>query len=424
MALRCPAGLANAFAVVRAVMVFCSTILGAIAHADSTLGIEQHGRAQLTFDATRLPERDLRTAAHGRHHDTLGVDLRWQLAAEQDAWRLTSDLQLLADYGHDAEQRGDGDSDAPRGLDLARVIDRTGQRRIRARLDRLHLDYQGDTVAASIGRQALSFGNGLVFAPMDFLTPFSPTATDRDFKSGDDLVSLRWRLPNERDLQLAYVLRRTDDDRLTARAGSVAVRLQWPVGIAEYGLLAARHGGDEVLGLSASLPLGEAIARADWVASRLPDGEVIHSFVVNVDRSAVLADRNVYGFVELYRNGFGRADTPRNLAAIAAPLRSRLQRGEIFTTARWYAATGATIEWHSLATQQLLLIANLGDGSFTAQSNIRIEPDDRQRMDLTASWQRGARGDEFGGIPIAPPETQTATLGGGWRLGLRYAFYW
>lgn len=42
--------------------------------------------------------------------------------------------------------------------------------------------------AATLGRQAVSWGNGMVYAPMDLFNPFAPTVVDQDHKAGDDLI--------------------------------------------------------------------------------------------------------------------------------------------------------------------------------------------------------------------------------------------
>jgi len=34
----------------------------------------------------------------------------------------------------------------------------------------------------------LSWGNGLVFSPMDIVNPFDPTAVDTEYKAGDDML--------------------------------------------------------------------------------------------------------------------------------------------------------------------------------------------------------------------------------------------
>ena len=58
------------------------------------------------------------------------------------------------------------------------------------RLDRLSVTFQPYWGTLQIGRQALTWGNGFLFNPMDLFNPFSPTQIDREYKPGDDMVSI------------------------------------------------------------------------------------------------------------------------------------------------------------------------------------------------------------------------------------------
>lgn len=395
--------------------------------------LEWHGRAEAVAVVQRVPARDVRAPVDGRQREDLRLDLRGQWRLDEGAWRVEADVQALLDYGSALRggavgfpaSGGDGDADLPRAFDAARVLAADGAHRLRLRVDRLLLGYRTDEFAFSVGRQALSWGNGQVFAPMDLLSPFEPTAIDRDFKPGDDLALAQWQLEDGRDLQVVAVARRDARGRRSTEAGSVGVHWQQPVGESEVALLAAHHIDDDVLGVGLSMPLADAVVRADWVYTRLHDGGGAASLVVNADRSFVLAERNLYAFVELYRNGFGRGQTPPDIASLPPALTARLARGEVFTTSRWYAALGGTFEWHSLLQQQFLLLGSLQDGSVSLQSSLRYEPGDRTRADVTLGWSGGNDGDEFAGLPLrAAAGAPTSTLGGGWRAELRYAWYW
>jgi hypothetical protein len=58
-----------------------------------------------------------------------------------------------------------------------------------------------------VGRQALTWGSGLVFRPMDLFNPFSPTATDTEYKPGADMVYVQQVFADGSDLQLIVVPR-------------------------------------------------------------------------------------------------------------------------------------------------------------------------------------------------------------------------
>lgn len=384
----------------------------------------QAARVQLQATVAALPSHDALRASEGRHSLRSQADVRWQLRLDAGNFRVESDIDLAAMAVPDTlrETMRVGAAGDDRAFDLA--IDRGAGPRVAA--ERLLVGYQREGFALSLGRQALTWGNGLAFAPLDLLSPFAPTATDRDFKRGNDLLLAQWQLPAGSELQAVHVLRRDADGDVRLRVTSSGLRWQHASGSTDWSLLLARHRNEDVLGVGLALPVAGAVLRADWVMVHLAEGPQAHSLVVNADRSFVLGGRNAYAFVELYRNGFGQSRTPPSLEALSPASRDRLRRGETFTFGRWYAAVGGSLAWHSLLQQQVLLLGSLGDGSAVLQSSLRHEPDDGRRLELTAGWSLGERGDEFGAMPIG---TETGglpspTTGGGWYVAARHAWYW
>jgi len=66
-------------------------------------------------------------------------------------------------------------NDDRRLMDLTSVLDETDEYIFYHRLDRLLLALQFERGMVRVGRQALTWGNGLLFNPMDLFNPFSPT---------------------------------------------------------------------------------------------------------------------------------------------------------------------------------------------------------------------------------------------------------
>jgi hypothetical protein len=58
-------------------------------------------------------------------------------------------------------------------------------------IDRLAVTYATPDLVVRVGRQALTWGSGLVFRPMDLFDPFGPTATDTEYKPGVDMLYLQ-----------------------------------------------------------------------------------------------------------------------------------------------------------------------------------------------------------------------------------------
>ena len=75
------------------------------------------------------------------------------------------------------------------------------------RLDRLSLTFTPSWGLVRIGRQAVTWGNGLVFNPMDLFNPFAPTAVQRDYKIGEDMAYAQVPI-GMAETQLLYLPRR------------------------------------------------------------------------------------------------------------------------------------------------------------------------------------------------------------------------
>ncbi len=70
------------------------------------------------------------------------------------------------------------------------------------------MGYTGDKAVARFGRQALTWGNGMIYTPMDILNPFDPAAVDKEYKLGDDMLYGQYARDNGDDLQGVVVFRR------------------------------------------------------------------------------------------------------------------------------------------------------------------------------------------------------------------------
>src|SRR5690606_22817266 len=110
------------------------------------------------------------------------------------------------------------------------------------RLDRLYLGYRAGALALRLGRQALSWGGGLVFHPLDFINPFAPLAIDKDYKTGDDMLYAQWVLAQGGDVQAVLLPRRDPaTGELRDAQSTHAAKLRTRLGAYDLDLLAARH---------------------------------------------------------------------------------------------------------------------------------------------------------------------------------------
>jgi hypothetical protein len=155
-------------------------------------------------------------------------------------------------------------SDDRRLMDLTDTIKEEDSWFLLQRLDRLYLALLGDRGSVRIGRQAITWGNGFIFNPMDLFNPFPPTAVDRDYKLGDDMINAQFSLAQLGDVQLLYVARRNpNSNKVSVDQASAAGKLHFAVGTSEFDILGSRHFEDNVVGIGSRGYLGDTAWRLE-----------------------------------------------------------------------------------------------------------------------------------------------------------------
>jgi hypothetical protein len=266
------------------------------------------------------------------------------------------------------------------------------------RLDRLVLSIVTDYGTIKVGRQALTWGNGLVFNPADLINPFAPADIIRDYKIGTDMLLYQVGGDFFSDLQLVFVPRRNpDNDELAGKLAAIGSKVRFSRNELDFDLLALRSYEDSVIGAGLTGFLGGAVYRTDWTVTFLkddPDRNHYISAVANLDYSWVLRDKNWYGSVEVYYNGLG-ADSPEEALQDAA-LIARLLRGELFVTGQWYLGTMVQYEAHPLINCFVSMILNLKDQSFLLQPRLVWDMTQSTQLLTGVNLPVGGSKDEFG----------------------------
>ena len=396
------------------------------AHAEPAADVFQV-RGKWFTTALSLPDGD--ALRHARGDAALvdhNVDLR--LMWQRDRGRLRGIVHhSTTAIGGDSTRLGAGSgfvfeqlpgADGNRLFDLSWQVAESGGGRLLHRLDRLAVAYRTPGWGVTVGRQAMSWGAGLVFQPMDLLSPFAPTSVDQDYKPGDDLVLIERLFESGADLQVLAVGRRSGGSA-DWTASSVAAKFHGIAGDVEFELMAARHRDERVLGFGWRVPLGGALTRADIVWTATLGGGSIVSGVLNADYSLAAFGTTVYLFAEYHRNGFGVRNLPDVGEPLPGPLRERLAGGEVFLRMRDYLAFGVSFRWHFLVQQSVSMIANLGDRSRLLQAAVTYEASDAARLQAGFAKPFGHRGDEFGRTTVA----EGRTAGGGSQAFLRVVRY-
>jgi len=407
--------------------------------------LEADFRVKWFSTASALPAHDVQRQLDDTPSYDHALDLRLMLKQRMGPVQLLLDHSTVLLSGDATALGRDPNSavdqtvtnDDRRWVDLTWEIEDGKRHQSFHRLDRLAVQWQPGDWSFTFGRQAVSWGSGIVFQPLDLFSPFSPTVVDRDYKAGDDLFLADRLLPNGHDLQLLHVIRRDFEGHVTREVSSTALKWHGYAGPAEFELVAAQHYDERVLGASLRMGVGQALVRSDVVATRyesLLDGDEQWrvSGIINADVSFMLGQRNAYVFAEYFHNDWGVEELPPNLLLLPRALQMRLARGELFNLMENYLAVGGSLEWHPLVTHTVTLISNLHDSSSLLQMQVNYEPGDHQRLQFGWLEPLGRRGDEFGGVPVFTQPGQggnnsapgaVITTGGASRIYLRWVYF-
>mgnify|MGYP001824860204 FL=1 len=341
-------------------------------------------------------------------------DVRLKFSGQKDSLSASADYQMILQHGDSVALISDSPggvlstirvpNDDFRLLDLTHVIHQGDDTVLTHRLDRLYVDITGQKAVARVGRQAISWGNGMFYTPMDFFNPFDPSAVDKEYKTGDDMLYGQYLLDSGDDIQAVWVVRRDIDGDVSSDVDSIAAKYHGFMGEYEYDLLISQHFDDVILGAGGIANLGGAVWRGDITLTDTQT-EAVMSLVTSLTYSWVGWGKNTSGILEYFYNGFGISDGDYSPAALAnnPDLVSRIVRGELFTLGQHYIVGSAMIEMTPLWMLTPNVFLNASDGSFLAQ--LVSTYDFKQDWQLLAalSLPVGSNGTEYGGIDSGVP---------------------
>ncbi|MEA1969444.1 MAG: hypothetical protein U9N77_14650 [Thermodesulfobacteriota bacterium] len=289
-----------------------------------------------------------------------------------------------------------------RGLmDLSSRIKEEGNYFLYHRIDRLNFSLYGDSGRITIGREAVTWGNGFIFNPMDIFNPFSPYDTDRDYKKGEDMVFFETYFKEGDDFQFFCVPGRDlKDGDIKFSKSSFGAKYHLFLNGMEFDFMAARHYKDTLAGAGCVGTLGNAVWRSDIIYT-FAGGDMEEdylSFIVNIDYSWVWCKKNFYGFSEYHYSGIGTDDYSEAFSDY--DLFTRISRGEIYGLGKNYLSSGIIIELNPLVNFNFTAIANLNDPSYMLQPEIIWDMAQNIEITIGSSFALGGKDDEYGQIQI------------------------
>ncbi|WP_374575272.1 hypothetical protein [Phenylobacterium sp.] len=365
-----------------------------------------HGRISLADQAAFNSSDSLDAALGDRAtNDALG-DLRLTWEPRAGAWDFSVHYELGAEAGPGvATSRAEaailGRAPPATLLDLTGAVADRDRLTIVHRIDRLAVGYSTPDWVVRVGRQALTWGAGTVFHPMDLVDPFAPDAVDVDYKAGVDMIYVQKLFADGSDLQFIAAPRPArPGGPVEADASTFALHYHGAAGAIGTTAMLARDHGDWTAAAGLSGPLGGAVWNLEIVPTWLDGRAARLSLLANVSDALALAGRNATVFAEYHRNGFGASGEPA-LDALPAGLAERIARGQAFTVSRDYLAAGISLEWTPLLTLAPTLIANLDDGSAYLVGQATWSLSDDAVLIAGAQAPMGPGGTEYGGLPLS-----------------------
>jgi len=270
--------------------------------------------------------------------------------------------------------------DQHRLFDLTKIITDHSNRTNYHRLDRLFITFNTTNYTFKAGRQAISWGNGLVFNILDIVNPFSPTAIDTEYKPGDDMLYLQSTTASGNDWQLIYLPRRNSDNDLDKSLATIAAKYHHTGTSADFDFLFAQHYDKPLIGLALNKAISGSVWRLNLIHSETLTDQRFTNLSSNIDYSWTMMNKNTYGFLEYFYSGIGIDSVS---ATADTTLLTHIQRGSLFTLYRDYLAGGLRIELHPLLNFSPTVIHNLIDNS--SLLSLTLKYDWQQDFTLTSN---------------------------------------
>ncbi len=266
----------------------------------------------------------------------------------------------------------------------------------RHELDRASVALHLGRTEATVGRQAIGWGRGVLFGAVDLFAPFSPLEADREWRRGVDAIRAEVRVTERTSAEAVAALGESAD------ASIFAARLRGYVGDVDAELVGGRRGRDVFAGATSSAAVGDAEIHGELAVFRAPDplpsggawGDARLAPKAVVGGSYRFdVGRGLAAFAEYHYSAFGARSPGRlvDLLAGSEQFRERYVRGDTQILGRHAVALLATLELTNELAGQALALVSPRDGSGVLSPSATYTLSDAASVQATLYVPWGAR---------------------------------
>lgn len=268
----------------------------------------------------------------------------------------------------------------------------------RHRFDRLSVRLDlGANADLTVGRQPVSWATTLFLTPADPFSPFDPSDPFREYRVGVDAARLRYYRGAFTQFEVAARPARIGERETFTLVGRASTNAAgWDAG-GWAGVVHDTFGGAAFL--SGSVGLWALRAEA---AARDLDGRTALRAAIGLDRTFLVAERDLYVVIEYQHDGLGATSPDELLPTAISPA---FAQGEMQVLGRDTGVLQASYTLHPLVSASALWLGSLRDGSFLASPGLSYSASESLALRLGAFFGFGEEPEEAaGGMPALTSE--------------------
>lgn len=363
--------------------------------ADSPWSAEVHGdlktffTASFPYEHTLMPEDP---SGQGVFDNRMKAKLKYSDLFKAEVHHTTTAITEAAASGL-GTSTGVG-LQAPEVLDLSWKMD--GEDLVlRGRIDRLYASYTPDGLGVTLGRQPISFGNALLFTPLDLVNPFTPAVIDQEYKPGVDALRIDAYpgFSSKVTLAAAYAGSWDPEGLVLAAYG------QTTVGVTDLGFFAGSVRADGVLGTSIVTSIG-AVGVSSDITVTLPADDA-DPFVRGTVGLLWRPGANTTINAEAYVQTIGATRAEDYLGTTVDP---RFERGEIWLMGTAYLGIAVSQQITPTLTGSVAAIGNVLDPSAFLSPNLAWSVAGNTDFVIGGFVGLGARPDDLEATDLFAPD--------------------